>query len=290
MQVRRRAGARPDRRCARGPSAAVDERSARGVLDPRGSRSDSVTGDPAMPLRRPKRPARPPSTDEVDDLGFYAYAVGEYARLAGDADDGPCRLQATRCDPRYRPRSARRPRPNRRVRRPHATTRSPACSARQRSRRSPRRSRCSATSRVAVAMPPHASHTTPSGSSSSSATSRRRPSTASCCGSSSTTAARRRVLARARASEAGATRLDRPRHGGLGAVSARAATTQAAASIDAARALGADDARLRFHEGAIRLARGDRRRRHVDASVGPRRWALRSTRRNDAEASTLLGE
>ncbi len=42
----------------------------------------------------------------------------------------------------------------------------------------------------------------------------------------------------------------------------------AATEIAAARALGADDARLRYHEGAIDLARGDAAGRHGDAPLG----------------------
>jgi tetratricopeptide (TPR) repeat protein len=62
---------------------------------------------------------------------------------------------------------------------------------------------------------------------------------------------------------------------------------EAAESIAAARALGADDGRLRLHDGAIRLARGDARGRELLSSalaLGP---ALDPIER--AEASALIG-
>ena len=70
-------------------------------------------------------------------------------------------------------------------------------------------------------------------------------------------ASRGRSSSRARASLAA--RPDWSGHDtrGLGAVPA-GRFDEAAVEIAAARALGADDARLRFHDGAIRLARGDR--------------------------------
>jgi len=45
----------------------------------------SVTGDARTALERARAAQAAAMTDEIDDLGFYAYAVGEYARLAGDA-------------------------------------------------------------------------------------------------------------------------------------------------------------------------------------------------------------
>jgi tetratricopeptide (TPR) repeat protein len=96
------------------------------------------------------------------------------------------------------------------------------------------------------------------------------------------------VLARARASEAG--RPDSSGHDTVGwALYRLGRYDQAAASIEAARALGADDARLRFHDGAIRLARGD-----VGGGVSMLRSALALGPALDpierAEASRLLGD
>lgn len=45
----------------------------------------TVTGDAAGALERAIAAERAADADDGDDLGFYAYAVGEYARLAGDA-------------------------------------------------------------------------------------------------------------------------------------------------------------------------------------------------------------
>lgn len=51
----------------------------------RKARLESVTGDAAGALADAKRALSAAAADEAEDLGFYAYAVGEYARLAGDA-------------------------------------------------------------------------------------------------------------------------------------------------------------------------------------------------------------
>ncbi|HET9755882.1 MAG TPA: tetratricopeptide repeat protein [Candidatus Limnocylindrales bacterium] len=52
----------------------------------REARLASVTGDATAAVER-ARAARAAALDEdVEDIGFYAYAVGEYARLAGDPD------------------------------------------------------------------------------------------------------------------------------------------------------------------------------------------------------------
>jgi tetratricopeptide (TPR) repeat protein len=50
----------------------------------REARLVSATGDPATALQRAREAQTSAVEDEVDDLGFYAYAVGEYARSAGD--------------------------------------------------------------------------------------------------------------------------------------------------------------------------------------------------------------
>jgi tetratricopeptide (TPR) repeat protein len=51
----------------------------------RQARLASVTGDAAGALASAQRAVSAAADDEAGDLGFYAYAVGEYARLAGDA-------------------------------------------------------------------------------------------------------------------------------------------------------------------------------------------------------------
>lgn len=51
----------------------------------REARLASVTGDPKAALALAQAARVAAVADGVDDLGFYAYAVGEYARLAGDA-------------------------------------------------------------------------------------------------------------------------------------------------------------------------------------------------------------
>ena len=44
-----------------------------------------MTGDAATALERARAAQAAAIADELVDTGFYAYAVGEYARLAGDA-------------------------------------------------------------------------------------------------------------------------------------------------------------------------------------------------------------
>jgi tetratricopeptide (TPR) repeat protein len=51
----------------------------------RQARLASVTEDPQVALERATAARSAAIADDVGDLGFYAYAVGEYARLAGDA-------------------------------------------------------------------------------------------------------------------------------------------------------------------------------------------------------------
>ena len=51
----------------------------------RTARLDSVTGDASAALRHAEQARKAAIADETDDLGFYDYAIGEYARLAGDA-------------------------------------------------------------------------------------------------------------------------------------------------------------------------------------------------------------
>ena len=51
----------------------------------REARLASVTGDPAEALKLATQARNAAVDDEVQDLGIYEYAVGEYARLAGDA-------------------------------------------------------------------------------------------------------------------------------------------------------------------------------------------------------------
>jgi tetratricopeptide (TPR) repeat protein len=51
----------------------------------REARLATVTGDPALALQRARDARSAAMSDEVEDPGFYAYAEGEYARLAGDA-------------------------------------------------------------------------------------------------------------------------------------------------------------------------------------------------------------
>lgn len=52
----------------------------------RAARLASVTGDHAGALERARAAQAAALADDVEDPGFYAYAVGEYARLAGDAE------------------------------------------------------------------------------------------------------------------------------------------------------------------------------------------------------------
>jgi tetratricopeptide (TPR) repeat protein len=51
----------------------------------REARLASVTGDAALASERARAARAAAIADEAEDLGFYAYAEGEYARLAGDA-------------------------------------------------------------------------------------------------------------------------------------------------------------------------------------------------------------
>lgn len=51
----------------------------------REARLASATGNAGLALERAQAARAAAIADEVDDLGFYAYAEGEYARLAGDA-------------------------------------------------------------------------------------------------------------------------------------------------------------------------------------------------------------
>jgi tetratricopeptide (TPR) repeat protein len=51
----------------------------------RQARLDSATGDPAGALDAARRARTAAIDDDEQDIGFYAYAVGEYGRLAGDA-------------------------------------------------------------------------------------------------------------------------------------------------------------------------------------------------------------
>ncbi len=61
----------------------------RGVGGPavliREARLTSVTGDADLALEQAQAARAAAIADEVEDLGFYAYAEGEYARLVGDA-------------------------------------------------------------------------------------------------------------------------------------------------------------------------------------------------------------
>ena len=50
----------------------------------RAARLASVTGDPAAALDKARTARRSALADDVEDIGFYDFAVGEYARLAGD--------------------------------------------------------------------------------------------------------------------------------------------------------------------------------------------------------------
>ncbi len=51
----------------------------------RAARLRSVTGDPAGALKSATRARTAAIADDAEDVGFYDYAIGEYARLAGDA-------------------------------------------------------------------------------------------------------------------------------------------------------------------------------------------------------------
>jgi tetratricopeptide (TPR) repeat protein len=51
----------------------------------RTARLESVTGDAVAALTSAEQARKVALRDETDDVGFYDYAVGEYARLAGDA-------------------------------------------------------------------------------------------------------------------------------------------------------------------------------------------------------------
>jgi tetratricopeptide (TPR) repeat protein len=52
----------------------------------REARLASVTGDLAAAFERARAAQAAAIEDDAEDLGFYAYAVGEYARLAGETD------------------------------------------------------------------------------------------------------------------------------------------------------------------------------------------------------------
>jgi tetratricopeptide (TPR) repeat protein len=52
----------------------------------RQARLESVTGDPTGAVQSAKEALDSAVEDEVQDLGIYQYAVGEYGRLAGDAE------------------------------------------------------------------------------------------------------------------------------------------------------------------------------------------------------------
>ncbi len=52
----------------------------------RDARLSSVTGDPASALEKAQAARAEALADRTSDEAFYAYAVGEYARLAGNAD------------------------------------------------------------------------------------------------------------------------------------------------------------------------------------------------------------
>lgn len=54
-------------------------------LDVRRARLASVTGDPMRALALARKAAAAAAADDPGEIGFYLYAVGEYGRLAGDA-------------------------------------------------------------------------------------------------------------------------------------------------------------------------------------------------------------
>lgn len=60
----------------------------------RSARLDAVTGDAAGALRSAEQARKAAIADETDDLGFYDYAVGEYARLGGNAKAARAAYQA----------------------------------------------------------------------------------------------------------------------------------------------------------------------------------------------------
>jgi tetratricopeptide (TPR) repeat protein len=70
---------------ARTDLARLEETGGAAVLI-REARLATVTGDPALALQRAREARSAAMADEVEDPGFYAYAEGEYARLAGDAE------------------------------------------------------------------------------------------------------------------------------------------------------------------------------------------------------------
>jgi tetratricopeptide (TPR) repeat protein len=69
---------------ARADLARLDETGGPAVLI-REARLASVTGDPDRALKLATAARAEAVEDDAEDVGFYAYAVGEYARLAGDA-------------------------------------------------------------------------------------------------------------------------------------------------------------------------------------------------------------
>jgi len=63
-------------------------------LDVRRARLASATGDPERALSLARKAAAGAPSDDPAEVGFYDYALGEYARLAGDADAARAGYQA----------------------------------------------------------------------------------------------------------------------------------------------------------------------------------------------------
>ena len=222
-------------------------------LDIRRARLASVDRGPdrsacPRPTRElPRRPAMDPA-----EQGFYEYALGEYARLAGDAATARPGFEAALQIRVHRRRRARRPRSDRRVRWAHQRRDRRASRPLPRSLLSRRRWRCSATCGrpAAISRGGDAQFKTVRfierlGAIQGAVYDRQLLRFELDHGGASTD-----VLAAAQASLAGATRLLRARHGRLGALPARPVRrgrrrdrTAAAATAPTTRGCGSTTAR-----------------------------------------------
>jgi len=255
----------------------------------REARLASVTGDAPEALERAKAAQGAAIADEIEDVGFYAYALGEYARLAGDA--GAARVAYTDAlEIRDRDLGAliglaridafdgRIDDAINGLRRATAIAPQPESLAllgdliTTKSRDDPEAAKAFDTIRFIEGL----------GDVQAVAFDRQLLRFELDHGGAS-----EEVLRRAKASVAA--RPDWSGHDTVAwALYRLGRFDEAAASIASARTLGADDARLRFHEGAIRVARGD-----TGGGVGLLRSALDLGPALDpterAEASRLVG-
>ena len=256
----------------------------------REARLASVTGDAPEALERAKAAQGAAIADEVEDVGFYAYALGEYARLAGDA--GAARVAYTDALEirdgdlgaliglaRIDAFDGRIDDAINGLRRATAIAPQPESLAllgdliTTKSRDDPEAAKAFDTLRFIEGL----------GDVQAVAFDRQLLRFELDHGGAS-----EEVLRRAKASVAA--RPDWSGHDTVAwALYRLGRFDEAAASIASARTLGADDARLRFHEGAIQVARGD-----TGGGVGLLRSALELGPALDpaehAEASRLLGD